>query len=125
MVDRFRGFRVFIEEYLQELRQQGFTPRAFVGYGRSVVRRIRENLEANPGAVRATWNMALAFFAVAFIGCAALALGADRPLAVRMFTATALAIAVAFTLVTASVDLLRDADGYQLPSLNAPIALTL
>src|SRR5438876_353898 len=58
-VDRFRGVPVFIEEYLQELRQRGFTPRAFVGYGRSVARRIRENLEANPGAVRATWNMAL------------------------------------------------------------------
>ncbi len=116
---------MFIEEYLQELRQRGFTPRAFVGYGRSVARRIRENLEANPGAVRAAWNMALAFFAVAFVGCAALALGVERAFAVRLFTATAVWIAVTFALVTASVDLLRDADGYRLPALNVPLALTL
>ena len=116
---------VFIEEYLQELRQRGFTPRAFVGYGRSVIRRIRENLEANPGAVRAAWNMALAFFAVAFVGCAALALGVERSFAYRLFTVTAVWIAVTFAIVTASVDLLRDPQGYRLSSLNVPIALTL
>ena len=116
---------MFIEEYLQELRQQGFTPRAFVGYGRSVARRIRENLEANPGAVRSGWNMALAFFAATFVGSAALALRVERSLAYELFTATSIWILVTFALVTASVQLLRDPDGYRLSALNVPLAMTL
>jgi cardiolipin synthase len=116
---------VFIEEYLQELRQQGFTPRALAGYGRSVARRVRENWEANPGAVRSAWSLALAFFAATFIGCATIALTIERGLAYEMFTASSIAILLAFGLVTAGVELLRDPDGYRLSSLNVPLALTL
>ena len=72
---------MFIEEYLQDLRRDRFTPRALLRYGRRVAARVREDLYADPGAVRSIWNVALVFFAGAFIAAVAMALAYDRRIA--------------------------------------------
>ena len=116
---------MFIEEFLQDLRRERFTPAAAALYLRRAGGRVRECLVANPGAVRSLWTLALIFFAVAFAGSAALALADDRHLAYALFGWTALAILVTFGLVTLHLDLLRDTGGYRLSAVNLPIALTL
>ena len=116
---------MFVEEHLQELRRDRFTPNALLRYGRSLVRLVRFELEANPGAVRSIWSVALGFFALAFVAAAALAIGYERTLAYEFFLDTSIAILVAFGSVTLSVGRLRDPGGYRLSAINVPIALTL
>ena len=116
---------MFIEEYLQELRRDRFTPAAFARYFRRVARLARENLDANPGGARAVWSVALGFFAVAFLASAAVALSVDRWLAYETLLWTSVWIVLAFGAVTAGISLLRDAQGYRLAALNVPIVLTL
>jgi len=116
---------LFIEEYLQELRRDGFTLPAFARYARRVAGLARENLDANPGGVRAVWSVALGFFAVAFMASAAVALGLDRWLAYELLLWTSVWILLAFGAVTAGIVLLRDTEGYRLASLNTPLVLTL
>src|SRR3989442_1233625 len=79
-----RAGAVFIEEYLQELRRDGYAPAAFARYVRRVAQLARENLDANPGGVRAVWSVALAFFAAAFVASAAVALRIERGLAYEL-----------------------------------------
>jgi cardiolipin synthase len=116
---------VFIEEYLQDLRRDRFTPIAWMRYGRRVAQRAREDVVANPGAVRSVWLLGLAFFAGAFVAAAGMALAYDRHIAYDYFLQTALWILPTFALVTAHVGMLRDRDGYRLSAINAPTALTL
>ena len=116
---------MFIEDYLQDLRRDGFTPAAIARYLGRVARLTRENLEANPGGVRAVWSVALAFFAVAFLASSAVALRMDRGLAYELLLWTSVWILLAFGGVTAGISLLRDTEGYRLASLNLPIVLTL
>ena len=54
---------MFIEEYLQDLRRDRFAAGAMWLYARRAVARARENIVANPGAVRSVWSVALIFFA--------------------------------------------------------------
>src|SRR5262245_14975515 len=54
---------VFVEEYLRDLRRDRFAPAALVLYARRCGARVREEIYANPGAVRSVWNVALGFFA--------------------------------------------------------------
>ena len=116
---------MFIEEYLQELRRDGFTPAALARYLLRVARLTRENLDANPGGVRAIWSVALAFFAAAFVGSAAVVLWVDRSLGYELLLWTSVWILLAFGAVTAGISLLRDRDGYRLASFNVPLVLTL
>lgn len=116
---------MFIEEYLQDLRRDRFSPRAFLLYARRVAAHVREQLDASPAAVRSIWSVALAFFAADFLIAVAFALFVDRRLALEFFLDTALVIAPAFALVTLHVGLLRDEAGYRLSAINVPISLTL
>lgn len=116
---------MFIEQHLQELRQQRFAPRAILRYVRHVAAQARADWLANPFAVRSIWTVALAFFALAFLGSIAMSLAWDRALAYRFFVSTAFWILPSFAFVTLYVGLLRDADGYRLSALNVPLALTL
>jgi cardiolipin synthase len=116
---------VFIEEYLLDLRRDRFAPHALVTYARRAAAQVRHHIDANPGAVRSIWSVALGFFAAAFVAAGAMALFYDRRLAYDFFLQTALAIVPAFTLVTLHLGLLRDRDGYRLASLNFPTVLTL
>jgi cardiolipin synthase len=116
---------VFIEEYLQDLRSARFRPRAVAEYVRRVAGSVREDMVSQPSAVRSVWSVALAFIVTAFLGAAVLALGHDRPFAYDFFVATVAGILVAFTLVTLSIGLLRDRNGYRLSSINVPTVLTL
>lgn len=118
---------MFIEEYLHDLRAAGFRPRALVQYARRVAARVREDLIAQPSAVRSVWSVALAFIVTAFIGAAAIALGLghDRRLAAEFFTYTVLWVVPVFVLVTLHVGLLRDRQGFRLSSINVPTVLTL
>lgn len=116
---------MFIEEHLRELRERRFAPRAILVYLRRVGARARADWLANPFAVRSIWTVALAFFALAFLGSIAMSLAWDRALAYRFFLNTALWILPSFAFATLYVGLLRDADGYRLPALNVPLVLTL
>ena len=119
------GGRLFIEDYLQDLRRDRFSLPAWVSYARRAAGRARECLVANPGAVRSLWSLALLYFAAAFVAAAAMALAFSRPLAHALFLWTALGILPVFGLVTLHLDLLRDRDGFRLSAINLPIALTL
>lgn len=116
---------MFIEEYLQELRRDRFAPPAWIRYGQRVAQRVREDVVANPGAVRSVWSVGLAFFACAFLAAAGMALAYDRRIAYDFFLQTSLWILPSFTLVTLHVGMLRDRSGYRLSALNVPTALTL
>jgi cardiolipin synthase len=116
---------MFIEEYLVELRRDGFAPRAALQYARRVGARVRTDWLANPNAVRSIWAVALAFFAVLFVASVGMALAWDRELAERFFLHTALWMLPAFTFVTLFVGHLRDEQGHRLSGLNLPLMLTL
>ena len=116
---------MFIEEYLEQLRRERFTPAAITRYVRRVAARAREAALANPGAVRSVWLVALLYFGLAFAGSALLALTGDRHFALDVFVGTTLAILPSFLAITASLDWLRDPRGYRLSAINVPIALTL
>jgi cardiolipin synthase len=116
---------VFVEEYLRDLRRDRFTPAALLQYARRVGARVRDEIYANPGAVRSVWNVALGFFAAAFAAAVGMALLYDRHVAYDFFLHTALWIVPAFTFVTLYLELLRDADGFRLSALNIPVVLTL
>jgi cardiolipin synthase len=116
---------MFVEEYLQDLRRDRFTPPALLRYARRVAQRIRGDVDSNPGAVRSVWSLALLYFTVAFVAAGALALRGERHFAYDLFLATSLGIVLAFGLVTLFIGELRDRDGYRLSALNVPTALTL
>ncbi len=116
---------MFIEEYLQDLRRDRFTPLALLTYGRRVAAHVREEIDANPAAVRSIWSVALLDFVGTFVAAAVLALAFDRHLAYDFLLATSLVILPAFALVTLHLGLLRDRDGYRLPGLNLPLMLTM
>jgi cardiolipin synthase len=116
---------MFIEEHLRELRARRFAPRAILTYGRRVAAQVRADWLANPFAVRSIWTVALAFFALTFLGSVAMSLAWDRALAYRFFRDTALWIVPSFAFVTLYVGMLRDADGFRLSGLNLPLVLTL
>jgi cardiolipin synthase (CMP-forming) len=116
---------VFVEEYLRDLRRDRFTPPALLLYARRLGARVREEIYANPGAVRSVWNVALGFFAAAFLAAVGMALVYDRHVAYDFFLHTALWIVPAFTFVTLYLELLRDQDGFRLSALNIPVVLTL
>ena len=116
---------MFVEEYLQDLRRDRFSPAALWLYARRVAARVREEIYANPGAVRSVWSVALGFFVAAFVVAGAMALRYDRHLAYDFFLHTALWILPTFACVTLFLELLRDRDGYRLSALNIPVTLTL
>lgn len=116
---------MFIEEHLRVLREQRFAPRAILTYLRRVAAQVRSDWLANPFAVRSIWTVALAFFALAFLGSIAMSLAWDRALAYRFFLNTALWILPSFAFATLYVGLLRDRNGYRLPALNVPLTITL
>lgn len=116
---------MLFEDYLQDLRRERFAPSALLAYFRHAARRIRDDMDRNPAAVRAIWSAALVFFAVAFVAAGALALLAERRLGYQFFLVTAIGIVPTFTLVSLHVGLLRDRDGYPLSALNLPTLLTL
>ena len=116
---------MFFEDHLQELRRQRFTPPALVVYARASLARIRGDMDANPGGVRSVWIVGLSFFAAAFLAAAWMAMVYDRALAYDFFLQTALWILPTFTIVTLSIGLLRDREGFALSALNLPTVLTL
>jgi cardiolipin synthase len=116
---------LFVEEYLRDLRRDHFAPPALLLYVRRVGARVREQIYSNPGAVRSVWNVALGFFAAAFLAAVGIALVYDRHLAYDFFLRTALWIVPAFAFVTVFLELLRDQEGYRLSALNLPVILTL
>lgn len=116
---------MFVEEYLEELRRDRFSPFAMLRYARRSARRARDHIVASPGAVRSIWSVALLFFAAAFVAAIPMALAYDRALAYDFFLHTAMWILPAFALVTVYVGALRDRDNYPLSAINIPIVLTL
>jgi len=116
---------MFIEEYLIDLRRDRFAPAAVMLYLRRVGARLREQIYANPGAVRSIWTVGLGFFAASFLAAVGIALLYDRRMAADFFLHTALWTVAAFAIVTLLLDLLRDRNGYHLSALNVPVTLTL
>ncbi len=116
---------MFIEEYLQDLRRDRFTPQAIGRYVRLAARRARDTLVANPGAVRSLWAIALVFFAACFVASVTIALFDARRLGLDFFVWTTVGMLPVFGLVTLHLDLLRDRHGYRLSAVNVPTAFTL
>lgn len=116
---------MFVEEYLQEVRRAGYAPGALGTYGLRLARRVRQDIDAAPGAMRSLWSLALAFFAAAFVAAAGMSLVYDRRLAYDFFLQTALWILPSFALVSLHIGLLRNREGFRLSAVNVPIALTL
>lgn len=116
---------MYVEEYLQDLRRDHFAPCAIAHYVRRSFARAREGMIANPGAARSIWSLGLIFFALCFVGSAAIALWDERRLALDFFLFTTLAMLPVFAAVTLHLDLLRDRDGYRLSAVNLPTAITL
>lgn len=116
---------MFIEEYLEDLRRERFSPRALAVYVHRVAARARDAMVANPGAVRSVWTVGLVFFAVAFLAAVQIALRYDRHLAYDFFIQTSLWILPAFAFVSLNIEHLRDRQGFALSALNLPTALTL
>ena len=116
---------MYIEEYLQDLRRDRFAPRAIGRYMRRAFARARESMIANPGAARSIWSLGLVFFALCFMGSAAIALWDERRLALDFFLWTTLAMLPLFAVVTLHLDLLRDREGFRLSAVNLPTAITL
>jgi len=116
---------MFVEEYLQDLRRERFSPPAVVAYLRRVGARARDAMVANPGAVRSVWSVGLGFFAAAFLAAVAIALRYDRHLAYDFFLQTSLWIVPTFAIVSLNLEHLCDRDGYALSALNVPTLLTL
>lgn len=116
---------MFVEEYLRDLRVRRFRPAALATYARQVWALARSHMDANPGAVRSVWLVGLGFFAAAFVSSVAIAIAYDRSLAYDFLLRTSLWILPAFGLVSLSIGLLRDRDGYTLSALNLPTTLTL
>src|SRR5262245_59444592 len=119
------GGRMFVEEYLQELRRERYAPAAWWVYARRVGQKARADILANPAAVRSIWTVALGMFAATFAVAVALALRADRHLANEFFVQTSLTTLVSFVLVTLYVGLLRNAAGFALSALTVPCMLTI
>ncbi len=116
---------MFVEEFLEELRRDRFSPFGLLRYARRSAGRAREHIVANPGAVRSIWSVALLFFAAAFVASILMALAYDRSLAYDFFLHTSMWILPSFALVTIYVGALRDRDNYPLSAINIPIVLTL
>jgi len=116
---------VYIEEYLQDLRRDRFAPRAVAHYVRRAFARSRGDMLANPGAARSIWSLGVVFFALCFVGSAAIALWDERRLALDFFLGTTLAILAVFVAISFHLDLLRDRQGYRLSAVNLPTAITL
>ena len=116
---------MLFEEYLETLRRERFTPHAVLAYVRQAVRRIHDDMDRNPAALRAIWSAGLVFFAAAFVASGALALLVERRLGYQFFLVTAIGMVPTFTLVSLHVGMLRDRDGYPLSALNLPTLLTL
>lgn len=116
---------MYVEEYLQDLRRDRFAPRAIARYVRRSFARAREGMIANPGAARSIWSLGLVFFALCFVGSAAIALWDERRLALDFFLFTTLAMLPVFAAVTLHLDLLRDRAGFRLSAVNLPTAITL
>jgi cardiolipin synthase len=116
---------MLFEDYLRDLRRDRFAAPAIAVCLRRTWRRIRDDMDGNPVAVRSIWSAALAFFAAAFVAGGAIALFVRRDVGYEFFLATVLAIVPTFTVVTLNVGLLRDRDGYALSAPNLPTLLTL
>lgn len=116
---------MFFEEDLEDLRREHFAPVALLAYARRVAARTREQIWKNPAAVRSIWSVGLGFFAATFVAASAMAWFYDRHLAYDFFLQTALWMLPTFGIVTASVGLLRDREGFAFSSLNLPLTLTL
>ena len=116
---------MFIEDYLRDLREQRFAPRAIARYARRVAARVRLDLLASPSAVRSIWTVGLGAFALSFVAALAMNLAWGPEIARAFLIGTSLWMLTAFTFVTMFVGLLRDAEGYRLSALNVPLVLTL
>lgn len=116
---------MFIEEFLQDLRNERFAPHAIGRYVRRTARRSRDTLVANPAAVRSLWALALVFLALFFVASLVIALLDARRLGLDFLLWSAFGMLPVFGLVTFHLDLLRDGRGYRLSAVNVPTALTL
>lgn len=116
---------MFVEEYLRDLRRDRYTPAAMLTYARRLAARVKAEIDANAGAVRSIWSVALGFFVAAFAAAVWIALVYDRQLARDFFLQTALWILPSFAGVTLFLELLRDRNGYRMSAINIPVTLTM
>jgi phosphatidylglycerophosphate synthase len=115
---------VFIENDLQELRAQSYTPKAWARYISKAWLRGRNDVSANPGAARSILVLGLILFALTFAGCVLLgmqAVGTAR----HVLVWTGLWLVPLTVGLVLHVGLLRTREGYSLSAINLATALTV
>ncbi|HEV8480213.1 MAG TPA: CDP-alcohol phosphatidyltransferase family protein [Candidatus Eisenbacteria bacterium] len=115
---------MFIETYLQDLREQKYSLAAWVRYASRTWLRGRKDVSANPGAARSILVLGLILFALTFAGCVLLGMGAVGT-ARHVLVWTGLWLAPLTASLVLHVGLLRTREGYSLSAINLATALTV
>jgi len=115
---------VFIEPYLQDLREKKYSLAAWGRYASRAWLRGRQDVSANPGAARSILVLGLILFALTFAGCVLLGMGAVRT-ARHVLVWTGLWLAPLTASLVLHVGLLKTREGYSLSAVNLATALTI
>lgn len=116
---------MFIEEYLQDVRKQRFRPSAWARYASRGWRKVKADAAANPDAVRSILLLSLLLFALFFVASIGLAVLTDLATARRALVWTGVLLVPLTAVLLLHVGLLVDRDGYPLPAVNLPTAITV
>jgi cardiolipin synthase len=115
---------MFVEEYLEALRRERYTPSAFVRYVVRCSRRARECIARNPAAARSVIANGFGFFVFFFALSIGAALLVDETLAYRLIIFQGAAIAIGTTWLLLHLGLLRDRDGHPFRKIGLPNQLS-
>ncbi len=115
---------MFIEEYLQELRQGRFAPAAFARYAARAWQRGRLDVAANPEAARSLVILGILLFWASFLGALALGISDGLRDARLVLISTGLWLIPVTGGLVLHVGMLRDRQGYRLSGVNLPTVVT-
>ncbi len=116
---------MFVEEYLREVREDGFRLAAWARYFSRSWRKVKGDAAANPDAVRSILLLGLLLFGLFFLLAVGVAIATDLATARRALVWTGAILVPITGGLLLHVGLLCDRDGYPLPSVNLPTAITV
>jgi cardiolipin synthase len=116
---------MFKRELIEELKDRGYSPRAWPAYVHGHLRLVREVIEARPAPVRSVIAHGAAQFTLLLVFALALALLGEAMLGRQIFVSGAIALVLFTAWALLHLGLLVDLDGRPLLAFGAPNALTL
>lgn len=122
---RVAGCAMFKRELIDELKSEGYTPRAWAAYVHGHLRLVREVIESRPAPVRSLAAHGAIQFGLLLLCALALALGDQPGLGRHVFVAGALALVFFAAWALFHLGLLTDLGGRPLLGFGVPNALTL